>query len=87
MTLLTELRSEFYDDKSLYDIIKTIRYDKDLNVDLRLMQKLLDFNWNGKPNGKFELKDRWSKILEIDDYVFGYCHDCDTLEYDEDMVP
>ena len=86
MTLLTELRSEFYDDKSLYDIIKTIRYDRDLNVDLRLMQKLLDFNWNGKPNGKFELKDRWSKILEIDDYVFGYCHDCDTLEYDEDMV-
>ena len=74
MTLLTDLRNTFtLSNQTLYEEIKAVRYNEKL-IELEVMEKLL------------EIKDdmiRWCTILDIDEYVFERCHDCNSLDYQE----
>ena len=86
MTLLAELRSEFYDDKSLYDIIKDSYYHNlDQDVSLQILEKLISLNWQGKPNTRGGRLEKWCKIIGIDENVFDHCQDCDTLDFQDEM--
>ena len=76
MTLLTDLRNTFtLSNQTLYEEIKAVRYNEKL-IELEVMEKLL------------EIKDdmiRWCTILDIDEYVFERCHDCNSLDYQDEL--
>ncbi len=78
MTILTDLRNTFTlpnMQQTLYEEIKAVRYNEKL-IELEVMEKLL------------EIKDdmnAWCKILDIDEYVFERCHDCNSLDYQDEL--
>jgi hypothetical protein len=78
MTILTDLRNTFTlpnMQQTLYEEIKAVRYNEKL-IELEVMEKLLSI--------ENEL-ERWCKILDIDEYVFERCHDCNSLDYQEEL--
>ncbi len=78
MTILTDLRNTFVSDsteKTLYEEIKDVRYNR-CSLDVSSMNKLLSFEND---------LNAWCKILDIDEYDFGYCRNCNSLEYADDM--
>ena len=78
MTILTDLRNTFVSDsteKTLYEEIKDVRYNQ-CSLDVSSMNKLLSFEND---------LNAWCKILDIDEYSFDYCRNCNSLEYTDDM--
>jgi hypothetical protein len=78
MTILTDLRNTFTlpnMQQTLYEEIKAVRYNEKL-IELEVMEKLLSI--------ENEL-ERWCKILDIDEYVFERCHDCNSLDYQDEL--
>ena len=78
MTILTDLRNTFVShttEKSLYEEIKDTRYNQN-SISLESMEKLLSI--------ENEL-ERWCKILDIDEYMFERCHDCNSLDYQDEL--
>jgi hypothetical protein len=78
MSILHDLRNTFVShatEKSLYEEIKDTRYNQNV-ISLESMDKLLSIE------NKLE---RWCKILDIDEYVFERCHDCQSLDYQDEL--
>ena len=78
MTILTDLRNTFVSnstEKTLYEEIKDVRYNQ-CSLDVSSMNKLLSFEND---------LNAWCKILDIDEYSFDYCRNCNSLEYADDM--
>jgi len=78
MTILADLRNTFVStdtEKTLYEEIKDVRYNEKL-IELNVMEKLLSIK---------DCMTSWCTILDIDEYVFGNCTDCRSLDYQDDM--
>tara|TARA_B100000073_G_scaffold270059_1_gene229737 strand:+ start:1630 stop:2811 length:1182 start_codon:yes stop_codon:yes gene_type:complete len=78
MTILTDLRNTFvsaHTEKTLYEEIKDVRYNRS-SLDINSMNKLLSFE---------DDLNAWCKVLDIDEYSFEHCRNCNSLDYADDM--
>ena len=97
-SLLTHLRQWHYrsDQHNTYQFGNAYQYIKDIRegivtADLEFVDRLLSDlkQLNGinfsSVNNRYRNIEKISKLLKVDDYLFQICHDCDQVEYEEDM--
>ena len=76
--------STTYQYRGAYEYIKDIRANA-VEVDMTFIVRFLGDLCNCNHLNRYRNIERISKLLKIDEYTFQICHDCDEVEYEEDM--
>jgi hypothetical protein len=76
--------SDTYQYSNAYEYIKDVR-EGVVAVDLEFIDGFLGDLCNCNHLNRYRNIEKIANLLKVDDYTYQICHDCDEVEYEEDM--
>ena len=76
--------STTYQYRNAYEYIKDIR-EGVVSADLEFVDRFLGDLCNCNHLNRYRNIEKIGKLLKVDEYIYQICHDCEEVEYEEDM--